>query len=266
MLFHLMWIPAALTTLGVFAVWDAISKWWIVPILLGAFVFWNLVYLAYVFIICKRVDMTREYPTIDPFYHKNMMLFIDWLLTACGVTYTLEGREWLPEEGEFLLVSNHRSAFDPLVTLMALRDVPLAFISKPENITKLFLGAAAWRCCFLPIDRENARNALKTINEAAERMKNHACSFAIYPEGTRTRDGDLHEFHPGSFKTAQKARVPVVVMATEGSETALRGLFFKRNTVRLTILETIDAETVKEYKTVWLAERSHDLILELTGH
>lgn len=263
MLFYLLWIPAALTALGVFSL-SNISKWWIIPVLLGAFLFWNLVYILYLFIICKRVDMAQNYPTIDRFYHTNVLLFVDWLLAVCGVKFTLAGTEWLPE-GEFLLVSNHRSAFDPLVTLMAFRDVPLAFISKPENIFKLFLGAAAYRACFLPIDRENARNALITINEAAQRMRDHACSYVIYPEGSRTKDGSLREFHHGSFKAAQKARVPVVVMATEGTETALKGMCFRPAIVELTILECIDADTVRASRTSWLAEHSRALILEKTG-
>lgn len=264
MLFYLLWIPAALTTLGVFSL-CAISKWWILPVLLGAFVFWNLIYVLYVFLICKRVDMTKDYPTIDPFYRKNVLVFVDWLLAVCGVKVERLGTEWLPE-GAFLLVSNHRSGFDPLATIHAFRDDSLAFISKPENIYKLFLGAAAYRAGFLPIDRDNARNALKTINEAAERMKNHVCSYAIYPEGTRSKTGDLQDFHHGSYKAAQKAHVPVVIMATEGTEQVLKRFPFRRTKVTLTILECIDADTVKASKTSFLAEHTKQLLLEQLGH
>ena len=266
MLFYLLWIPAALTALGIFAASPDLSKWWIVPILIAAFIVWNLLYVLYVWIICKRVDMNEEHHEIDPFYAKNTMIFIEWLLAVCGVKVRLTGREWLPESGEFLLVSNHRSAFDPLATAKALKDIPLAFISKPENIYKLFLGSAAWRAGYLPIDRENARNALQTINEAAERMKNHVCSYAIYPEGTRTKDGNLQEFHRGSFKPAVKAKVPVVVMAAENTDHAEKGLFFRPVTVELTILERIDADVVAAHNTAWLAEHAREVILAKLGH
>ena len=266
MLFYLMLIPAALTAFGISAANPGMSKWWILPILIAAFVVWNLLYVLYVWLICRRVDLNEERHDVDPFYSRNTLLFIDWLLAACGVKVRLTGREWLPESGEFLLVGNHRAAFDPLATAHALRDVPLAFISKPENIYNLFLGKAAFRAGYLPIDRENARNALQTINEAAERMKNHVCSYAIFPEGTRSKDGDLHEFHRGSFKPAVKAGVPVVVMAVEGADHAYRGLFLRPVTVDVTLLDRIDADVVKEHNTAWLAERAHAVVLEKLGH
>lgn len=245
----------------------AISWWWLIPVFLGAFVLINGLYLLYVYVICKRVDMSQEYDDMDPFYHRNVNLFVDWLLAACRVKPVLQGTEWLPE-GRFLLVSNHRSAFDPLSAIAAFRKlgVPLTFISKPENIHKLFVGPAAYRDGFLPIDRDNARNALKTINAAAQRMKAGTWSYGIYPEGTRTKDGNLQDFHPGSFKAAQKARVPLVIMATDGSEQVKKNFPFRRTVVTLTILECIDADEVKAHKTVELAEHTRSLLLEYLGH
>jgi 1-acyl-sn-glycerol-3-phosphate acyltransferase len=265
MIFYLLWIPAALTTLAVFCIWTALSKWWILLLLPLAFILWNGLYLLYTWIICRRVDMDAEWTGISSFYQKNTLWFIDWLLALTGVRYELRGREWLPE-GEFLLVGNHRSAFDPLTTHAALRDRPFAFISKPENIYKLYLGSAAWSAGYLAIDRENARNALQTINAMADRMKNHVCSYGIYPEGTRTKTGDLQEFHAGSFKAAQKAHVPVVIMAVENSEKVLKNFPFRRTKVILTILETIDADEVKATKTAALAEHTRALLLEYLGH
>ena len=264
MLFYLLWIPAALTALGIFLACPAMSAWWLLLILPLAFLLWNGLYLLYTWIICKRVDMDAEWTGISPFYQKNTQFFIDWLLAVLRVRYELRGTEWLPE-GEFLLVGNHRSAFDPLTTYAALRDRRFAFISKPENIYKLFLGPAPYKCCFLAIDRENARNALKTINTAAARMKAHACSYGIYPEGTRTRTGKMLEFKPGAFKAAQKAHVPVVVVAVEGSEDVLKRVPFRSTTVTLTYLAVIDADTVKATHTHTLAEQVKGMLLEKLG-
>ena len=266
LILYLFCALAAVCALAV--VWAAaISWWWLIPIFLGAFVLWNGIYLLYVYIICKRVDMSKEYDDMDPFYHWNVNRFIEWLLAFCRVRPVLQGTEWLPE-GRFLLVGNHRSAFDPLTAVAVFRKmgVPLTFISKPENIHKLFVGPAAWRDGFLPIDRENARNALKTINTAAQRMKDGTWSYGIYPEGTRTKDGNLQEFHPGSFKAAQKAHVPIVIMATEGSEKVLKNFPFRRTVVNLTILECIDADEVKAQKTAELAAHTKALLTEYLGH
>lgn len=263
MLFYLMWIPALIVAALCLLVWHI--GWWTIPALIGAFVFFNLMYILYVWILCQTVTTEKEYDDISPFYHRQMMIFIDWLLAAMGVRWDVEGLEKLPE-GEFLLVCNHRSILDPLTTQMALQSRSMAFISKPENIYKLFLGRVAYRCGFLAIDRENARNALVTINKAADNMKKHLCSYGIYPEGTRTRTGDLQEFHAGSFKAAQKAKVPVVVSVITGSDQFKHNFPLRRTRVKITILDVLDAETVKGSKTKELAEISRNRILEVTGH
>lgn len=263
MLFYLLWIPALLVAAA--ALIFAHTGWWTLLILLGAFVLLNLLYIPVVWVICMTVPMDREYTDISPFYHKQMMIFIDWLLTVMRVKWKVTGLEKLPE-GEFLLVCNHRSIVDPLMTMVALKSRSLAFVSKPENIYNLFLGRVGYRCGFLGIDRENARNALVTINKVAENMKNHLCSYGIYPEGTRTRTGDLQEFHAGSYKAAQKAKVPVVVTAILGTDTFKHNFPFRRTYVELQILDVIDAETVKNTKTKELAEISRNQILEVIGH
>ena len=265
MLFYLLSGLGVVLTAVLYLLAPGLRLWWAIPIAVGLILLCNGLYVLVVYFYCKRIDMDREYDTIDPGAHRWMMTFINWLLAICRVKIRTVNMDIVPREGEFLLVGNHRSAFDPLTTVVAMKDWPLAFISKPENIYKLFLGPAPYKCCFLPIDRENARNALKTINAAAARMKAHACSYGIYPEGTRTRDGKLGEFKPGSFKAAQKARVPVVVVATQGSEQVLKRAPFRSTTVTLTYLAVIDAETVKAKKTQELADEVKDMLLQHLG-
>lgn len=265
MLFYLFSGAGIALTVLLYLLAPGLSLWWALPIALGLIVVCNLLYVPVLYVYCKRIDMTREYDTIDPGAHRWMMGFIRWLLTICRVKIRTENLDVVPREGEFLLVGNHRSAFDPLTTLVAMEEWPLAFISKPENIYKLFLGPAPYKCCFLPIDRENARNAIKTINTAAARMKAHACSYGIYPEGTRTRDGRLGEFKPGSFKAAQKARVPVVVVAVQGSQAVLKRFPWRSTTVTLSFLGVIDADTVKATKTHELADQVKGMLLEKLG-
>lgn len=257
MLYYLLAIPAILITIWIFFVSPALSLWWVIPVAFGCFVAANLLYALFMLILSLLVDIRKENKRIDRFYRHATLLFDNWILTICRVKIHLSGQEKLPQSSEFLLVSNHRSNFDPLITWWALRDYPLAFVSKPENMYKIIFARCTHKCCFLAIDRENARNALKTINTVAELMRNHECSFAIYPEGTRSKSGQLLEFRNGALKAAKKANVPIVVATIEGTEQIARRTPWRATDVYLTILDVVEAATVKETSTHDLGESIH---------
>lgn len=257
MLYYLLAIPAILVTIWIFFVSPALSLWWVIPVALGCFVAANLLFALFMLILSLLVDMRKENKTINPFYHTVTLLFDDWILTICRVRIHTAGLEKLPPDEEFLLVCNHRSNFDPLITWWAMRDYPLAFVSKPENLYKIVFGRCTHKCGFLAIDRDNPRNALKTINDVADRMRSHECSYAIYPEGTRSKSGKLLEFRNGAFKAAKKANVPIVVATMEGTEQIARRTPWRATDVYLTILDVVDAEIVKGTSTHDLGESIH---------
>ena len=148
-----------------------------------------------------------------------------------------------------------------MVAMDKLRDSNISFISKPENMAIPVVGKVLYGAGFLAIDRENDRNALKTILTAADYLKRDLCSIGIYPEGTRSKTGELLPFHAGSFKIAQRAKVPVVVACVRGSEKSQVVNPFRPNKVRLEILDVIPAETVSASRTDALAEQARELIL-----
>ena len=182
-----------------------------------------------------------------------------WLCGYAGVRPRLSGLEKLPE-GPFLFVCNHRSMFDPLVAMGWLAKYNIAFVSKPSNLELPIAGITARHAGFLAIDRENNREALKTILMAADYLKRGVCSVGIYPEGTRSKTREMLPFHAGSFKIAQKANVPVAVACIRGTEKVKSRLFLRKTPVDLEILEVIDAARVKAMGTNELAEEARGLI------
>ena len=170
------------------------------------------------------------------------------------VRVEVTGLEKLPQDGRFLLVSNHRSNYDPIVQLACMQKYKLAFISKPENFKIPLVGRILRRCCFLPIDRENPRNAITTIHAAARLMEQDTVSVGVYPEGTRSRTGELLPFHSGVLKIAQQAHAPVVVAAIQGAENVGHNFPLRRTTVRLDILETLPADYVAHSRSAVLGE------------
>ena len=173
----------------------------------------------------------------------------------------VSGTEKLPE-GRFLLVANHRSGFDPLVILHTLPEQNIAFISKPGNMKLPVVGRIAYGACFLPIDRENARNALTTIRNAQEYLTKDMCSICIYPEGTRSHTREMLPFHHGSFKIAQRAKVPLVIASVSGTDLIPSHFPWRRTDVYLDILRTVPVEEVRAATTAELADMSRALIGE----
>jgi 1-acyl-sn-glycerol-3-phosphate acyltransferase len=168
------------------------------------------------------------------------------------VKIKVEGLEKMPES-RFLLVSNHRSMFDPLVSLVAFKKYPMAFVTKPENLKIPLAGPIIRYCCFLPINREQAREALTTIRTVAERMKTMPISYGVFPEGTRNRQVEgLLPFREGVFLMAKKADVPIVIVRVTDTDKVKHRAPWRKTRVYVDFVDVIDTETVR-------AARSHEL-------
>ena len=182
------------------------------------------------------------------------------VLLVCGVKIAVKNRELLPA-GRFLIVSNHVSNFDPIVAWFAFKDRPISYISKPSNLKIPFFGALARRCCFMSIDRQSARNAAVTIEHAAELIKSDEVNVGVYPEGTRSKTGELGRFHNCVFKIAQKANVPIVIMRTEGTENIKKNAPFKKSRVVLDIIRVLSAEETAGMPTAEIGDITRACLL-----
>ena len=233
---------------------------WAVPVFLGSFLALILLYLLILFVAGLFVDTGKPLKKQNAFCRRACCDLAGLIVSLARVRTHLSGTELLPEDGRFLVVCNHRSMYDPLIVLQKLYRYNISFISKPENMRIPIAGPIAYGAGFLPIDRENDRNALKTILQAADYMKRSLCSMMIYPEGTRSKNGELLPFHPGSFKIAQRSSAPLVIAAVRGTE-KVRGNFpLRRTDVYFDVLEVLDPEQVKSMSTARLAEYSRSLI------
>lgn len=180
---------------------------------------------------------------------------ITWILCFYGrVKIVVSGREKLPKDGRYLMVSNHRSLFDPIVKAVAFRDQGLIYISKPGNFKIPVAGKVMHKCGCLSLNRDNNREALYTIKRACRLIDEDIASVVIYPEGTRSREDEMLPFHAGSFKIAQKTGVPVVCVALRNTDEVCHNFPFRSTTVYIDIVEVIDAGFAKEHSTAETAE------------
>lgn len=239
------------------------SLWWGIPIFLGLEILIHLLFVLAHWIFCLR-GRDRETPLekLSPVGHIGTRHGSDLVCAYGGVRPVVTGKEKLPDT-PFLLVCNHRSLFDPMIIMKELCDYNIAFVSKPSNLRIPMVGDVACSAGFLAINRENDREALKTILRAADYLKRGVCSMCIFPEGTRTRTGKLQDFHAGSFKIAQRANVPLVIACVRDTEKASHRLFLRPTKAYLDILEVLPAQQVKAMNTRDLAEYSRNKILEV---
>ena len=117
--------------------------------------------------------------------------------------------------GPYIFVSNHQSFFD-IFSLLALLPVQFRFFAKESLFRTPFIGWHLRRAGHLPIDRSNSRAAYQSFQAAIERIK-AGDSVLVFPEGSRSRDGQIGSFRKGSLRLALTSGVPVVPIAIYGS-------------------------------------------------
>lgn len=146
---------------------------------------------------------------------KSSKVLVGWgfrcISFLAGTRLIVKGRENIPTDTAVLYVGNHRSYFDVVLTLSLFPRVT-GYVSKIEmkKVPVLRLWMKNIHCLFL--DRNNIKEGLKTILAGVEEVKS-GNSICIFPEGTRNKVNDTFlPFHEGSFKIAEKGKVPVVPM------------------------------------------------------
>ena len=240
----------------------AMSLW--TGALLAVGVFLGLALLVFLFLlaVCKRIDQSVPQEKDSKFHRVLAGLVIGAALPVLRIRIKTKGLEKMPTEGRFLLVCNHCNDSDPIILLHVLRKFQLAFISKRENSTMFVIGPMMHKILCQLINRENDREALKTILKCIQILKEDLASVAVFPEGgILSEDGKLHHFRPGVFKIAQKADVPIVVCTLKGTKDVVRNIKRLRGSkTELSVLEVIPAAELKGVTTVDIAHRCYRLM------
>ena len=130
------------------------------------------------------------------------------------VRLTSEGKERVPRDEPVVFMANHESWLD-IPALLAEIPVQVRFLAKKSLFSWPLFGWAIASMGFIPVDRKNRREAVKSFDEAAARIRTGR-SILIFPEETRSTDGNLLPFQRGGFLIAIKAGIPIVPVGLEG--------------------------------------------------
>lgn len=227
---------------------------------------WLMVALLVLLVAAAVVDKDKEEETDSKFYRCLTHLVIDLAVTVGRVKIVCRGAEKLPKEGRFLLVCNHQSDIDPALLMRCFPKGQLAFIGKKETKDMFLIGEVMHKLLCQYINRENDREALKTILKCIQLVKEDKVSIGVFPEGYVSLDGKLRHFRGGVFKIAQKAGVPVVVCTLRDTKKAMdRLLKLKPSKVEVHLVEVIGAEEAKSMSTVELGEKIYEMMIADLG-
>lgn len=171
---------------------------------------------------------------------------------AGRVTIESYGLENIPKEDGFIFFPNHQGLFDVLVFLESCPR-PFSFVIKKEASNIILLKQIVKALNAYSMDREDIKQSMKVINAVTEDVKKGR-NFIIFAEGTRSKMGNkLLDFKGGSFKSATKARCPIVPCALIDSFKPFDEKSIKPVTVKLIYMPPMYYEEYKDMKTVDIA-------------
>lgn len=215
----------------------------------GSYIVILLLYVIMYLLLSFTFKKDVSYESIPKIRKVIFNLGIEYINYLVGVKVKCSNLEKLPKDKKFFLVSNHRSIFDATTLSYAFRNKNFVCVSKPENFNLPIAGRWIKGMCHLSIDRENNRNALKTIIKAINFIEEDKFSVGIFPEGTRCKTEGLLPFKSGCFKISLKAKSPLVICTIKNSDKVLNKSLFKRTIIEMDIVDVIEYEDLKDLST-----------------
>ena len=240
---------------------------WVLPLsFLGSVIGLAGLFFLTLWLSCLFVDVEKPQEKDNAFYRiltQTTARLAIWILRMRVHT---KGLEQLPKDGRFLLVCNHLSLLDPVMLLAYFRKSQLAFISKKENNSMFLVGKLMHKMMCQLINRENDREALKTIITCIRLIQEDQVSVAVFPEGYIHGDGLLHPFRSGVFKIAQKTKVPIVVCTLQNTaKVKINMAKLKPTPVHLHLVGVVHPEELEGLNTVDIADRVHSMMAHDLG-
>ncbi|HAO20639.1 MAG TPA: 1-acyl-sn-glycerol-3-phosphate acyltransferase [Desulfobacteraceae bacterium] len=223
-----------------------------------------------VFIIAWIILLTAFYSTaviIASFFgehgnlaHKVANLWAKALLLVSGIRVKVIGKSNLDPSRAYVYMCNHQSNAD-IPVLMGCLNVQFRWLAKAELFRIPLFGYAMKRTGAVSIDRSDSRSGLRSFKQAAKTIRD-GTSVVIFPEGTRSMDGNISPFKRGGFMLAIEAGVPIVPLILHGTRAVMpkKHLAITPGDVVLEIRPPIETATYGRKGKVRLSEDVRSVI------
>lgn len=215
-------------------------------------VFRNILLVPYMWIkLCYHASHVDKYTEEE---HYKMLRYITYRANKGGnVIIDVHGQENIPKENGFMFFPNHQGMYDVLAIIDACPK-PFSVVAKKEVANVPFLKQVFACMKAYMLDREDVRQAMEVIVNVTKEVKKGR-NYLIFAEGTRSKKGNqIQDFKGGSFKSATKARCPIVPVALIDSFKPFDTNSITPVTVQVHFLEPLLYEEYKDMKTNEIAE------------
>ena len=170
----------------------------------------------------------------------------------------VEGIENLDPKGTYVMVLNHNS----MVDILSIYNLPLVFkwVSKKEVYRMPIVGRLLLAHGDIVINRASTKEAMQLVHTRGKEWLAKEASVAIFPEGTRSKDGEIHNFKAGAFILAKDAEVPILPIVLDGTDRVFRKGFFMNwsNRITIKILPPVSKQDVVERPIKEVMAEVHD--------
>ena len=166
-----------------------------------------------------------------------------WAYTMLAVSFVrteIKNKDKILKGTSYIIISNHQSHYD-IITLVTTLSIQFRWIIKKEILKLPIFGYALYASRNIFIDRSNTTSAIESINKGFDRLPK-GVSVMVFAEGTRSPDGQIHEFKKGGFITAVARKLPILPVTVNGSRRIMRkGSFtLKPGKIQVVIGDPID--------------------------
>lgn len=207
-------------------------------------------------IIISYIKSKPLLKTIPPRLWSKLVCFLSF------ITVKVEGLEQLDKNRSYIFVANHQSIFDIWVIYGWLPN-PFSWIMKKELRKIPLVGNACEAAGHIFIDRSNPLAAKKSIEIAERKLTNGNC-IVVFPEGTRSHDGNVGQFKRGAFSIANEIDLPIVPITIIGAYERMsrKDFIIKPGKIKMIIHTPIENTTnLSDQETRKLADEIREIVV-----
>lgn len=233
--------------------------------MISALYYLFLVILCTVFMVLSAVALVFCYPFDRGrrvVHELSRILVRTFFLVPPFWRQRVVGRENLDKSKKYVIVVNHNTVID----IPALYYIPLNFrwVSKREVYKVPFFGQYLYLHGDICINRGRASEAMEQLLRDGKMWIARGASVAVFPEGTRSKDGEIHRFRPGAFTLAKEAGVEILPVVLDGTATLIRknAMFDWRNRIVIRVLRPVSVEEVRNTEVHDLMDRVRERMVD----